>query len=200
MKITEVKGIVKIAYATVDSDLVNWSWNYINDEIKLKYSKKSAWIYFIVVDGIIRKVGGTGMAVVDRARFYQSANYWTDKPGYCNAATNPIIFKYLQDNKQVTLYSVPEHIKPISVKAIINGSERTLNVNVDFRPFEKLWREDIEKFNLENNRVDEDLNLDGKSLQITLSNMGLKEVHIRDNKRIPEGKKYIQQGKKWVLV
>lgn len=200
MRTSEVQGIIKIANANIDADLVNWSWEYVNNNIKKKYGKKSAWIYFIAVDGIIRKVGGTGMALINRARFYQSANYWTDKPGYCNAATNPILFHYLQHGKKVELFAVIEDIPSLQVEARVNGKKRSALTNVDFRPFEGMWREEIEEFNIENNRINESLDLDGRALQITLAKLELNEVTQRINKRVPEGMTYIQEGKKWVLT
>lgn len=191
--------VVKVANASIKEDLVNWEWDYVNDEVKLKYSHKSAWIYFLVVDGVIRKVGGTGMKLVDRVRFYASANNWTDKPGYCNAATNPIVFKYLQEGKNVEMYARIKDIPGAEVVDIIMGKEKVIFANVDFRPFEKEYRNDIEAYNQENNIQDEDLNLDGKDLQRTLKMFGLKEVNIRENKRVQAGMKFIQQGKKWIL-
>lgn len=200
MKIKDLIGVNKIADGKIDSDLVNWVWDYISNEIKTKYSKKSAWIYFIVVDGIIRKVGGTGMKLIDRVRFYFSANYWTDKPGYCNAATNPIIFHYLKKSSKVELYAIKEDIPSVEVNVMINGQKEKVKTNVDFRPIEKRYRQIIEEHNSTHNILNEDLDLDGKALQLTLIKLKLKEVNIKINKRVQEGMKYIQKGKKWVLT
>jgi hypothetical protein len=197
--LSDLEEVVKVADASIKKDLVNWEWDYVNDEVKLKYSRKSAWIYFIVVDGVIRKVGGTGMKLVDRIRFYASANNWTDKPGYCNAATNPILFKYIQEGKSIEMYAVTEDVAGVWIEKVIMGEVEKIKVNVDFRPIEKMYRMKIEKYNQENNIQDEDLNLDGKALQRTLKMFGLKEVNIRENKRVQAGMKFIQQGKKWIL-
>ena len=197
--LVDLEEVIKVADASIKEDLVNWEWDYVNNEVKSKYSRKSAWIYFLVVDGVIRKVGGTGMKLVDRIRFYSSANNWTDKPGYCNAATNPIVFKYLQEGKNVEMYAVTEDIAGVWVEKVIMGEVEKIKVNVDFRPIEKRYRAKIEEYNQENNIQDEDLNLDGKDLQRTLKMFGLEEVTIRENKRVQAGMKFIQQGKKWIL-
>jgi len=195
----DLNEVIKVADASIMEDLVNWEWNYVSNEVKLKYSRKSAWIYFLVVDGVIRKVGGTGMKLVDRIRFYASANNWTDKPGYCNAATNPIVFKYLQEGKSIEMYVVTEDVAGVWIEKVIMGEVEKIKVNVDFRPIEKKYRMKIEKYNQENNIQDEDLNLDGKDLQRTLKMFGLKEVNVRENKRVQAGMNFIQQGKKWIL-
>jgi hypothetical protein len=202
MKIKYLVGlgeVMKVADVSVKEDLVNWEWSYVNDEVKLKYNRKSAWIYFLVVDGVIRKVGGTGMKLVDRIRFYASANHWTDKSGYCNAATNPIVFKYLQEGKSVEIYAITEDVAGEYREMPIMGEVEKIKLNVDFRPIEKRYRMKIEKYNQENNIQDEDLNLDGKDLQRTLKMFGLKEVNVRENKRVQAGMKFIEQDKKWIL-
>lgn len=196
----DLSEVTKVADATISDDLVNWFWDFTDEKVCKKYNKKAAWIYFIVVNGIIRKVGGTGMKLLDRMRFYASANYWTDKSGYCNAATNPIIFKYLQEGKKVEMFAIIENISPLYVDKMIGGKMRTILTNVDFRPFEKSYREDVESYNIENNIIGEDLDLDGRALQLTLISLKLKEVNVRINKRVQEGMKYIQQGKKWILT
>jgi len=207
----DLNEVVKIANAIISSDLVNFEWDYINKDkgvkprgrpkkgtISSQIIETAAWIYFIVVDGIIRKVGGTGMKLENRLAFYANANHWSNKPGYCNAATNPIVFKYLQEGKKVELYAIRESITPIYVEKTIGGAVKRVLANIDFRPFEKEYREDIKLYNLKNNIVNEDLNLDGKSLQNLLNILGLKEVNDKVNKRVQAGIKWVKQGKKWI--
>lgn len=187
--------VVKVADALLCSDGVNWEWVYEN---KKPYSIKGSWVYFIVKNGVIMKVGGTGMKLVERARFYQSANHWKDKPGYCNAATNPIVYHYLTNDNKVELYAISSPIEPISIQVEVCGKIETITTNVDFRPIETSYRNKVEVFNIENLIIDEDLIWDGRALQHHLKSLDLKEVNLKINKRIPKGFKV--QGENLVKV
>lgn len=192
--IEKYNEVEKAATATLCGDGANWEWKYISPEVEQKCSVKAAWIYFIVKNGVIMKPGGTGMAVKDRARFYSSANRWKDKPGYCNAATNPLIWYHLNQGDTIDLYVSTNPIKAVSVDVKIFGQIKTIQTNPDFRPIEGNYRSIIEDYNAENNITEEDLIWDGKDLQKTIRELNLKEVHLRENKRIPTGYKIIDNN------
>jgi len=196
MKIQVIEGyneVEKAATAVLTDDKINWSWEYTTPEMSKKCSVKAAWIYFITKNDVIMKPGGTGMAVKDRARFYATANNWKDKPGYCNAATNPLIWYHLNQGDKIELYVSTNPIKAVDINVKIFGKIETIQTNPDFRPIEGNYRTIIENYNKENNIIGEDLIWDGKDLQKTIKNLGLKEVHLKENKRIPKGYKVINE-------
>jgi len=183
--------VEKAAQAILTGDKINWKWEYITPQLEKKCSIKAAWIYFIVKNDIIMKPGGTGMAVKDRARFYATANNWKDKPGYCNAATNPLIWYHLNQGDKIELYVSTNPIEAVNIDVQIFGQTKNIETNPDFRPIENNYRNIIETYNIENNIIGEDLIWDGKDLQKTIKELGLKEVHLKENKRIPEGFKVV---------
>lgn len=191
--LVESGDVKKVATAVNSKDGANWKWEYLNKDIKKQCNIKAAWVYFIVKNEIVMKPGGTGMSLVNRANFYASANKWTDKAGYCNAATNPLIWHYLNNGEKIELYAVNNPMKAIKVNQIIMGKNIEFTTNPDFRPYEDEYRNIIKKYNITNNITDEDLLWDGKELQKTLNNLGLKEVNIKQNKRIPHGYKVINE-------
>lgn len=183
--------VQKIAVVVDCKDGANWKFKYVSKDVKKHYSKKDSWVYFLVMDKVIMKVGGTGMDLVSRANFYQNANKWSDKAGYCNAATNPIIWYYLNQGRCIELYAIKNSLPKATFTRSIMGEEITFEINPDFRPIEGYFRKYIESYNKNNNIKDEELLWDGKPLQHTMVNLGLKEVNVKSNKRIPKGVKVV---------
>ena len=152
MNIKDIKTAFKVADVVLDK---KHKQNYIKinylseitDEKGEKIEKSilqnnAGRVYIIVVDGIIKKIGGSQSkgGIKATLSFYQSA--MQGGPSLRSYGIHLLITEALEKSKKVEIYLIPSKIVKASVKGLFSEEKKSTNV---FKEMENKCKEDYKK-------------------------------------------------------
>lgn len=143
MKISNVKtNIIKCCSFYLNNSsgaLLSCRW-YIDKNIQ---NQNNSRIYFIVVDDIIKKIGGSGCkgGIKSTLSFYNSANQ--GKPSISRFGIQKLIIESLEKNKIVDVYLMFIDSVEINIQGL--NEIKKCKVNISFKEMESLCIDDYVK-------------------------------------------------------
>ena len=176
MKIKEVNTSKKVGYFKLEEKIKEeWGCNYVikffpefSDKFsKIEYEDDTPRVYLIVINGVIKKIGGSSSrgGIKTTISFYENATQGS--PGPVRFVIHQLIGEELEKNNDVEIYMITSP----KVEAIVNGLFGSYNIQIaSFKEMEDRCKFEYVIFTLEE-FLKNNSNTDNKELKKNLKKL-----------------------------
>jgi len=174
-------------FKLIEKRIEEWGCNYVIEFLpefsdkfsKIEYEDDTPRVYLIVINGIIKKIGGSSSrgGIKTTISFYENATQGS--PGPVRFVIHQLIGEELEKNNNVEIYMITSP----KVEAIVNGLFKSYNIQIaSFKEMEDRCKFEYVIFTLEE-FLKNNLNTDNKELKKNLNKLEdkLKSLKTLDN-------------------